>query len=52
MKISSDLGNRHPVIVDQLGIPATPLPVEQGHNKAPMTDDHAWFCYKDKISSM
>ena len=23
----------------------TPLPVEWGYNKAPMTYDHAWFCY-------
>ena len=30
----------------------TPLPVERGYNKAPMTYDHAWFSYKDKISSM
>ena len=22
-----------------------PLPVERGYNKAPMTYDHAWFCY-------
>jgi hypothetical protein len=22
-----------------------PLPVEWGYNKAPMTYDHAWFCY-------
>jgi hypothetical protein len=26
--------------------------VERGYNKAPMTYDHAWLCYKDKISSM
>jgi hypothetical protein len=59
MKIRSDLGNRHPVTIDQLVMPAVgdermdrgktvyplPLPVEWGYNKAPMTYDHAWFCY-------
>jgi hypothetical protein len=48
MKISSDLGNRHPVTIDQLVMPAidpSPFQLSGGYNKAPMTYDHAWFCY-------